>query len=157
MDLQNKMCVHKNIYTVFTVLIIFYSGYVQAYDFFQPESDSTLLDTDQLLDQSDLNLEQRRLAIEHDDEVNNYNVLKNEFYSNERWVIYNYTAYDTGQLQNKNSNGFTNHINIQDLSISVGYGVNYSVNPRLKIGYEYVSSFPYDRGQLIRFFTIYLF
>lgn len=151
------MCVHKNIYPVFTALIIFYSGYVQAYDFFQPESDSTLLDTEQLLDQSDLNLEQRRLAIEHDDKVNNYNVLKNEFYSNERWVIYNYTAYDTGQLQNKNSNGLTNHINIQDLSISVGYGVNYSVNPRLKIGYEYISSFPYDRGQLIRFFTIYLF
>ncbi|WP_410568291.1 hypothetical protein [Acinetobacter sp. H1(2024)] len=151
------MCVHKNIYIVFTALIIFYSGYVQAYDFFQPESDSTLLDTEQLLDQSDLNLEQRRLAIEHDDEVNNYNVLKNEFYSNERWVIYNYTAYDTGQLQNKNSNGLTNHFNIQDLSISVGYGVNYSVNPRLKIGYEYISSFPYDRGQLIRFFTIYLF
>ncbi|MEB3813291.1 MULTISPECIES: hypothetical protein [Acinetobacter] len=151
------MCVHKNIYPVFTALIIFYSGYVQAYDFFQSESDSTLLDTEQLLDQSDLNLEQRRLAIEHDDEVNNYNVLKNEFYSNERWVIYNYTAYDTGQLQNKNSNGLTNHINIQDLSISVGYGVNYSVNPRLKIGYEYISSFPYDRGQLIRFFTIYLF
>lgn len=151
------MCVHKNIYPVFTALIIFYSGYVQAYDFFQPESDSTLLDTEQLLDQSDLNLEQRRLAIEHDDEINNYNVLKNEFYSNERWVIYNYTAYDTGQLQNKNSNGLTNHINIQDLSISVGYGVNYSVNPRLKIGYEYISSFPYDRGQLIRFFTIYLF
>ncbi|PJF02873.1 hypothetical protein [Acinetobacter seifertii] len=151
------MCVHKNIYPVFTALIIFYSGYVQAYDFFQPESDSTLLDTEQLLDQSDLNLEQRRLAIEHDDEVNNYNVLKNEFYSNERWVIYNYTAYDIGQLQNKNSNGLTNHINIQDLSISVGYGVNYSVNPKLKIGYEYISSFPYDRGQLIRFFTIYLF
>ncbi|WP_345892615.1 hypothetical protein [Acinetobacter pittii] len=151
------MCVHKSIYIVFTALIIFYSGYVQAYDFFQPESDSTLLDTEQLLDQSDLNLEQRRLAIEHDDEVNNYNVLKNEFYSNERWVIYNYTAYDTGQLQNKNSNGLTNHIDIQDLSISVGYGVNYSVNPRLKIGYEYISSFPYDRGQLIRFFTIYLF
>lgn len=151
------MCVHKNIYTVFTAIIIFYSGYVQAYDFFQPESDSSLLDSDQLLDQSDLNLEQRRLAIEHDDEVNNYNVLKNEFYSNERWVIYNYTAYDTGQLQNKNINGLTNHINIQDLSISVGYGVNYSVNPRLKIGYEYISSFPYDRGQLIRFFTIYLF
>ncbi|MEO9279479.1 MULTISPECIES: hypothetical protein [Acinetobacter] len=151
------MCVHKNIYPIFTALIIFYSGYVQAYDFFQPESDSTLLDTEQLLDQSDLNLEQRRLAIEHDDEVNNYNVLKNEFYSNERWVIYNYTAYDTGQLQNKNSNGLTNHFNIQDLSISVGYGVNYSVNPRLKIGYEYISSFPYDRGQLIRFFTIYLF
>ncbi|MFW1761921.1 hypothetical protein [Acinetobacter calcoaceticus] len=151
------MCVHKNIYTVFTAIIIFYSGYVQAYDFFQPESDSTLLDSDQLLDQSDLNLEQRRLAIEHDDEVNNYNVLKNEFYSNERWVIYNYTAYDTGQIQNKNINGLTNHLNIQDLYISVGYGVNYSVNPRLKIGYEYISSFPYDRGQLIRFFTIYLF
>jgi len=151
------MCVHKNIYTVFTAIIIFYSGYVQAYDFFQPESDSTLLDSDQLLDQSDLNLEQRRLAIEHDDEVNNYNVLKNEFYSNERWVIYNYTAYETGQLQNKNINGLTNHLNIQDLYISVGYGVNYSVNPRLKIGYEYISSFPYDRGQLIRFFTIYLF
>lgn len=151
------MCVHKNIYTVFTAIIIFYSGYVQAYDFFQPESNSTFLDSDQLLDQSDLNLEQRQLAIEHDDEVNNYNVLKNEFYSNERWVIYNYTAYDTGQLQNKNINGLTNHINIQDLSISVGYGVNYSVNQRLKIGYEYISSFPYDRGQLIRFFTIYLF
>jgi len=151
------MCVHKNIYTVFTLIIIFYSGYVQAYDFFQPESNSTLLDSDQLLDQSNLNLEQRRLAIEHDDEVNNYNVFKNEFYSNERWVIYNYTAYDTAQLQNKNINGLTNHINIQDLSISVGYGVNYSVNPRLKIGYEYISSFPYDRGQLIRFFTIYLF
>ncbi|EXB71250.1 hypothetical protein J525_0640 [Acinetobacter sp. 21871] len=110
-----------------------------------------------MLDESDLNLEQRRLAIEHDDEINNYNVLKNEFYSNERWVIYNYTAYDTGQLHSKNIAGLTNHINIQDLSISFGYGVNYSVNPRLKIGYEYISSFPYDRGQLIRFFTIYLF
>ncbi|MEQ1066675.1 hypothetical protein ABLB96_07720 [Acinetobacter sp. XH1741] len=151
------MCVHRNIYTIFTAMVMFYSGYVQAYDFFQPENDSTLLDTDQLLDHSDLNLEQRRLAIEHDNEVNNYNVLKNEFYSNERWVIYNYTAYDTGQLHNKNIHGLTNHINIQDLSISVGYGVNYSVNPKLKIGYEYISSFPYDRGQLIRFFTIYLF
>ena len=146
------MCVEKIFYTFFTVITMFYSGYVQAYDFFQPESDeSALLNTDQLLDQSDLNLEQRRLAIEHDDEINNYNVLKNEFYSNERWVIYNYTAYDTGQLHSKNIAGLTNHINIQDLSISFGYGVNYSVNPRLKIG------FPYDRGQLIRFFTIYLF
>ena len=66
-------------------------------------------------------------------------------------MIYNYTAYDTGQLHSKSITGLTNHINIQDLSISVGYGVNYSVNPRLKIGYEYISSFPYDRGQLIRF------
>jgi len=146
------MCVEKIFYTVFTVITMLYSGYVQAYDFFQPESDdSALLNTDQLLDESDLNLEQRRLAIEHDDEINNYNVLKNEFYSNERWVIYNYTAYDTGQLHSKNIAGLTNHINIQDLSISVGYGVNYSINPRLKIGYEYISSFPYDRGQLIRF------
>ncbi|WP_368662655.1 hypothetical protein [Acinetobacter nosocomialis] len=152
------MCVEKIFYTVFTVITMLYSGYVQAYDFFQPESDdSALLNTDQLLDVSDLNLEQRRLAIEHDDEINNYNVLKNEFYSNERWVIYNYTAYDTGQLHSKSIAGLTNHINIQDLSISVGYGVNYSVNPRLKIGYEYISSFPYDRGQLIRFFMIYLF
>ena len=47
---------------------------------FQPESDdSALLNTDQLLDESDLNLEQRRLAIEHDDEINNYNVLKTNF------------------------------------------------------------------------------
>jgi hypothetical protein len=71
------MCVEKIFYTVFTVITMLYSGYVQAYDFFQPESDdSALLNTDQLLDQSDLNLEQRRLAIEHDDEINNYNVLK---------------------------------------------------------------------------------
>lgn len=43
------MCVHKNIYTVFTAMVIFYSGDVQAYDFFQLESDdSALLNTDQL-------------------------------------------------------------------------------------------------------------
>jgi Ni,Fe-hydrogenase I cytochrome b subunit len=41
------MCVEKIFYTVFTVITMLYSGYVQAYDFFQPESDdSALLNTD---------------------------------------------------------------------------------------------------------------
>jgi hypothetical protein len=41
--------------------------------FFNKSDDSALLNTDHYVDQSDLNLEQRRLAIEHDDEINNYN------------------------------------------------------------------------------------
>ncbi|MEG0915010.1 MAG: hypothetical protein RSG57_04585 [Christensenellaceae bacterium] len=37
-----------------------------------------------------------------------------------------------------------------------GYGIEIKVNKRNKVGYEYLSNFPYDRGQLIRFFWVRL-
>lgn len=35
--------------------------------------------------------------------------------------------------------------------------MTYKINADHKIGYEYISSFPYDRGQLIRIFWIWSF
>jgi hypothetical protein len=48
--------------------------------------------------------------------------------------------------------GETNNLSLDDFSISLGYGIVYQLNSANRIGYEYLSSFPFDRGQLIRFF-----
>ncbi|WP_288365594.1 hypothetical protein [uncultured Acinetobacter sp.] len=106
------------------------------------------------LENKDLNQEQKHLAEQHDQEENNYKVLKNLFYANERISIYNYTVYNMDDLKSKMIEEAPDAVGLHDLSISFGYGMSYRLKDGTKLGYEYVSNFPYDRGQLIRFFWI---
>ncbi|EEH69098.1 hypothetical protein HMP0015_1438 [Acinetobacter haemolyticus ATCC 19194] len=86
-----------------------------------------------------------------------YSILHNMFFQDERWRIYNYTAYQTNQFNHKMLTGETQSLSLDDFSISLGYGIVYQFNSSNRIGYEYLSSFPFDRGQLIRFFWLRLF
>lgn len=43
---------------------------------------------------------------------------------------------------------------LNDLSISLGYGIVYQINQDNRIGYENLSSFPFDRGQMVRLFWL---
>lgn len=93
------------------------------------------------------------LAVQHDEEENNYTLLNNDFYENEYIRIFNYTAYNTDSFNNKLGLGEL-AADLDALGISFGYGMEIKLNKRNKLGYEYLSSFPYDRGQLIRIFWI---
>ncbi|MCH7336870.1 hypothetical protein [Acinetobacter sp. NIPH 2699] len=86
-----------------------------------------------------------------------YSILHNLFFQDERWRVYNYTAYETNRFNEKMLTGDTTNFALDDFSISLGYGIAYQLNPRHRIGYEYLSSFPYDRGQWIRFFWLGIF
>ncbi len=48
--------------------------------------------------------------------------------------------------------GQTYDVGVDDFAVSFGYGMEFKLDPVNKVGYEYVSSFPYDRGQMVRFF-----
>lgn len=98
--------------------------------------------------------EQKKLAEEHDQEVMDYSILSNEFYKNDRLRIFNYTAYNMQQLKNTLLNPTNSNTNGTELSISFGYGMEFKINALNKLGYEYISSFPYDRGQLLRVYWV---
>ena len=87
----------------------------------------------------------------------NYDVLHNLFFQNEHWHIYNYTAYQTNQFNHKMLTGDTSNLSLDDFSISLGYSVVYQWNITNRMGYEYLSSFPFDRGQFVRLFWLHLF
>jgi len=86
-----------------------------------------------------------------------YSMLHNSFFQGERWRVYNYTAYQTNQFNHKMLTGDTTNLSLDDFSISLGYGMLYQLNRTNRIGYEYLSSFPFDRGQLIRLFWLSVF
>lgn len=86
-----------------------------------------------------------------------YSVLHNQLFQDERWRVYNYTAYQTNQFNHKMLTGDTSNLSLDDFSISLGYGIVYQLNSTNRIGYEYLSSFPFDRGQLIRLFWLRIF
>ena len=83
--------------------------------------------------------------------------LNHTLYKNEYFRIYNNTAYDFDHAQHKMSSGNQDAIGLNDFEISFGYGMELNVNEINKVGYEYVSSFPYDRGQMVRFFWSKIF
>lgn len=98
---------------------------------------------------------QKKLAEEHDKELNHYSILSNKFYEDERIKVFNYTAYDTQQLKNSLVNPQMTGAEANQLYLSFGYGMEFKINVLNKVGYEYLSSFPYDRGQLIRFYWVH--
>lgn len=98
--------------------------------------------------------EQKKLAEEHDQEVMDYSILSNGFYENDRIRIFNYTAYNMQQLKNTLLNPTNSNTSGTELTISFGYGMEFKINTLNKVGYEYISSFPYDRGQLLRLYWL---
>ena len=90
-------------------------------------------------------------------EKTDYSILHNLFFQDDRWRVYNYTAYQTNQFNQKMLTGDTSNLSLDDFSISLGYGMVYQLNKNNRIGYEYLSSFPFDRGQLIRLFWLRIF
>lgn len=97
---------------------------------------------------------QKKLAEEHDQQLADYSILSNPFYENDRIRIFNYTAYNVQQLKTSLINPNSNSASVNELYLSFGYGMEFKINALNKVGYEYISSFPYDRGQLIRLFWI---
>ncbi|WP_119054955.1 hypothetical protein [Acinetobacter colistiniresistens] len=116
-------------------------SYADDYNFFAEDHD----DTEEMFDSA------------YPQMKTEYSVLHNQFFQNERWRVYNYTAYQTNHFNHKMLTGDTSSHSLDDFSISVGYGMMYQLNQTNRIGYEYLSSFPFDRGQLIRFFWLRIF
>ncbi|ENX40386.1 MULTISPECIES: hypothetical protein [unclassified Acinetobacter] len=132
----------KHIFLFCFLISLSLGSYADDYDFFaeyEPE------DTEQMFDSA------------YPQTKTEYSVLHNMFFQNERWRVYNYTAYQTNQFNHKMLTGDTTSLSLDDFSISVGYGMMYQLNQTNRIGYEYLSSFPFDRGQLIRFFWLRIF
>lgn len=96
------------------------------------------------------------LDIAYDTQEKDYSVLNSSVYRNDLIHIFSYTAYDTSQMNTRLKSGNLDLESFGDLSISFGYGVEVRVNRLNKIGYEYLSTFPYDRGQLIRIFWVHV-
>ena len=84
-------------------------------------------------------------------------VLEHTLWKTNQLRVYQHTQYNAQNASDKFKQGAVQQIGLEDLSLSVGYGMEYFLNPTHAIGYEYVSSFPYDRGQSIRVFWIRLF
>lgn len=96
--------------------------------------------------------EQKEKIEKIDEEFRDYSFLKNNFYEDENLRIYNNTAYQFEGAQNKFMAGQKNNVGVDDFAVSFGYGMEFKLDQAHKVGYEYVSSFPYDRGQMVRFF-----
>ena len=78
--------------------------------------------------------------------------LDNAFYEDRDIRIYNNTLYSMDELSNKYRQAQASQVTMSDLSISLGYGMAFNLNKNQSVGYEYISSFPHDRGQSIRLF-----
>jgi hypothetical protein len=98
--------------------------------------------------------EQKELAEKFEEEQRNYNILNHDFYENEVVRIYNNTAYQFDNAENKLMSGESDNLGFQNFAISFGYGMEFKLDKIHKVGYEYVSNFPYDRGQIIRLFWL---
>lgn len=97
------------------------------------------------------------LDIAYDTQEKDYSVLNSPVYRNDRIRIFSYTAYDMNEMNTRLKSG---NLDLESLSgslyISFGYGIELRLNDLNKIGYEYLSTFPYDRGQLIRVFWVHI-
>ncbi|MDY6467388.1 hypothetical protein SKM57_02150 [Acinetobacter faecalis] len=88
----------------------------------------------------------------YDEEHRDYSFINNNFYEDDVVRVYNNTAYSFDGAQNKFMSGQTYDVGVDDFAVSFGYGMEFKLDLVNKVGYEYVSSFPYDRGQMVRFF-----
>ncbi len=96
---------------------------------------------------------EKKENLEKYDEVQrDYSFINNNFYEDDVVRVYNNTAYSFDGAQNKFMSGQTYDVGVDDFAVSFGYGMEFKLDPVNKVGYEYVSSFPYDRGQMVRFF-----
>ncbi|AWL28287.1 hypothetical protein DJ533_06740 [Acinetobacter defluvii] len=128
------------------------------YDFFKhlKQKKKQITDTETAIEiaSADLNQEQKKLAEEHEQELKNYSVLSNQFYEDGHFKVFNYTAFTTDDFKSRVSAGQSIQQEVQGLNISVGYGMEFKINKTNTLGYEYLSSFPYDRGQMVRLYWV---
>lgn len=96
--------------------------------------------------------EEQQKAHEFEIEQRNFSYLQNNFYENDHVRIYNNSAYQLDNPKNPFAEPKLNDFNLKDLDISLGYGMEFKLNHDDKVGYEYRSTFPYDRGQMLRLF-----
>ena len=78
--------------------------------------------------------------------------LDNSFYDDDGMRVYNHTLYSMDEVKSKYANAQADQVTMSDLSISLGYGMEFDVKEDQTVGYEYTSSFPHDRRQSIRLF-----
>lgn len=86
------------------------------------------------------------------DEARNYSILNNKLFENDKIRIYNNTLYEYDASGSKLMTNNIENLMQKDLKLSLGYGMEFKISKDRKVGYEYVSDFPYNRGQLIRIF-----
>lgn len=84
-------------------------------------------------------------------------VLEHTLFQNEKFRVYQHSEYNLDQATQKLKSGALEQLRMGDLTLSVGYGMAYQLDALHIIGYEYVSSFPHDRGQSIQLFWTRLF
>ena len=96
--------------------------------------------------------EEKQKIEQYEIEQRNYEILNHDFYENEKIRVYNNTIYQFENTENKMMSDQADILGLQDFAISFGYGTEFKLDDVNKVGYEYVSSFPYDRGQIIRLF-----
>ncbi len=98
-------------------------------------------------------LQQEKLEryIGEDQPVPKKNFLSNNLFDDGHWRIYNNTQYNLDDLSGV-YHAEINQAILSDLAISLGYGIEYYLQEKQSIGYEYLSSFPYDRGQSVKLF-----
>ena len=86
------------------------------------------------------------------EEARDYSVMNNKWYENDKIKIYNHSLYEFDPADHKMEFHQAEPSITKDLKFSIGYGMEYKIDQYRKVGYEYVSNYPYDRGQMIRFF-----
>ncbi|MFU8927048.1 hypothetical protein [Acinetobacter puyangensis] len=110
-----------------------------------------------LNDLSQLEIQKKQRYVGEDQPLEEHSFLQNDFFQNDRFRIYNNTQYNVEQVTSKFSPTQMQQLTLSDLSISLGYGMEFRINHNQRWGYEYLSAFPYDRGQSIRFYWRYYF
>ncbi|MCH4248656.1 MAG: hypothetical protein LKF82_12655 [Acinetobacter populi] len=108
-------------------------------------------------DLSQLELQKKQRYVGEDQPLEEHSFLQNDFFQNDHFRIYNKTQYNFEHATSKFSPTQMEQLTLSDLSISLGYGMEFRVSHNQSWGYEYLSAFPYDRGQSIRLFWRYRF
>lgn len=104
-----------------------------------------------LMDQN-IEIDQKPIPLANENEYSKFSVLNHRIYESDRIRFFNFTAFDQKDLKNKLSSGEFSINDLDSLHITFGYGIEYLLKENQTIGYEFLSSFPYDRGRLIRIF-----
>lgn len=102
--------------------------------------------------EQDLNQEQKELAEKYEKQKQRYSLLQHKIFENDRIRIFNNTAFGAENLKNDIRAGHYDFNNLDQLEITMGYGIEFILDQENIVGYEYLSSFPYDRGQILRIF-----
>lgn len=100
-------------------------------------------------------IQQQHWAEQLEQQQQRFSLLEHNFFVNEHLRIYNHSAYQLQTLQYKWQQGQAMQLDWEDFALSLGYGMQFFLQKNSSIGYEYLSNFPYDRGQMIRVFYHY--